>query len=268
MTARQRHGNATTTPEMRKFIQTSELTVSELSKILNISQATVRKWRNRKDIEDGDHTPHHLNTTLSAVEEYVVVGLRVQLKLSLDKLLKITQEFINPNVSRSGLARCLKRYGFSRGEQPDLDAVPEPFFNALPVVEGSDISQYTLNAETLAEALNLPSADGDTVVQVMAFSVPDSITKIQPTSVFIGTDSQSDWVYIDIYQDNETQASNRYISYVLEQGPFHLRKLLVKNYQSFLARFPDANTQIVPKRTRPTATAERAKASLFSGDSA
>lgn len=109
-----RHRNATTTPEMRQFIQESDLSVSQLAKVLNISEATVRKWRKRDSIDDSPTTPHHLNTTLTPLQEYVVVGLRFQLKLPLDRLLQVTQQFINPNVSRSGLARCLKRYGVSR----------------------------------------------------------------------------------------------------------------------------------------------------------
>ena len=246
MTTRQRHGNATTTPEMRRFIQTSELSVSELSKILNISPATVRKWRNRKDITDGDHTPKQLNTTLTPTEEYVVVGLRSQLELSLDKLLKVTQEFINPNVSRSGLARCLKRNGVSKFDDETPTKVPGDYFNQLPIVQGSEVSAYALNTETLAKTLELPKNDPDSVVQVVSLAIPDEIPQEQPSSVFIGIDPNSDWVYIDIYQDNDTQAANRYIGYVLQQGPFHLRRLLVRNYHTFLARFPGVQTNSIP----------------------
>ncbi|MGL5667806.1 MAG: helix-turn-helix domain-containing protein, partial [Shewanella sp.] len=66
-----RHRNATTTPEMRHFIQQSELSVSQLAKILNITEATVRKWRKRESVNDSPNTPHHLNTTLTPMEEYV-----------------------------------------------------------------------------------------------------------------------------------------------------------------------------------------------------
>ncbi|MGL4714087.1 MAG: helix-turn-helix domain-containing protein, partial [Shewanella sp.] len=89
-----RHRNATTTPEMRLFIQQSDLSVSQLAKILNITEATVRKWRKRESISNSSNTPHHLNTTLTPMEEYVVVGLRYQLKLTLDRLLSVTQTFI------------------------------------------------------------------------------------------------------------------------------------------------------------------------------
>lgn len=236
-----RHRNATTTPEMRLFIQQSDLSVSQLAKILNITEATVRKWRKRESISNSSNTPHHLNTTLTPMEEYVVVGLRYQLRLTLDRLLHVTQTYINPNVSRSGLARCLKRYGISRLDEFEAPQVPERYFNQLPVTQGSDIQTYTVNPETLAKALALPSTDGDTVVQVVSLTIPPQLTEQAPSSVLLGVDTASDWIYLDIYQDSNTQATNRYIAYVLRHGPFHLRKLLVRNYHTFLARFPGAH---------------------------
>jgi len=42
-----------------------------------------------------------------------VVALRETLLLPLDDLLVVTREFIHPEVSRSGLDRCLRRHGIS-----------------------------------------------------------------------------------------------------------------------------------------------------------
>ena len=248
------HRNATTTPEMRQFIQESDLSVSQLSKILNISEATVRKWRKRDSIDNTPNTPHKLNTTLSPMEEYVMLGLRYQLKMPLDRLLKVTQEFINPNVSRSGLARCLKRFGVSKLDEFDSPYVPEKFFNQLPVTQGANIQTYTVNPQTLADTLALPSPDPDNVVQVVSLSIPPKLTEHQAYSVLLGVDFKSDWVYLDIYQDSHAQASNRYMAHVLKHGPFHLRKLLVRNYHSFLARFPGASLSVAkPNNVKPNA---------------
>ncbi|WP_220767344.1 transcriptional regulator [Shewanella sp. MBTL60-007] len=252
-----RHRNATTTPEMRRFIQESDLSVSQLSKILNISEATVRKWRKRDSIENCPNTPHHLNTTLTPLQEYVVVGLRYQLKMPLDKLLKATQKFINPNVSRSGLARCLKRYGVSRVSDIESPHVPMRYFNQIPVTQGSDVQTYTLHYETLAKTLALPNNDGDNVVQVVSLTIPPKLTEETPSSILLGIDPHSDWIYLDIYQDGNTQATNRYMAYVLKHGPFHLRKLLVRNYHTFLQRFPGATpnrhtSKEVPKTNNKT----------------
>lgn len=235
-----RHSNATTTPEMRRFIQASDLTVSQLAKVLNISEATVRKWRKRDFVIDTSNTPHHLNTTLSPLQEYVVVGLRYQLKIPLDRLLVVTQKYINPNVSRSGLARCLKRYGVSRINGIESPHVPMRYFNQLPITQGSDIQTYTLHYETLAETLALPNTNSDNVLQIVSLTIPPQLTDEESFSILLGVDPDSDWIYLDIYKDGNTQATNRYIANVLKHGPFHLRKLLVRNYHTFLQRFPGA----------------------------
>lgn len=238
-----RHRNATTTPEMRRLIQVSDLSVSQLAKQLKVSESTIRKWRKRNSVVDASNTPHHLNTTLSPIEEYVVVGLRHQLKMPLDRLLHVTQTFINPNVSRSGLARCLKRYGISRLEGIRGNSTHyEKHFNQLPVSHDSDAATYTLNTETLATTLALPNQDNTTVVQVESVSIPPKLDEDSSSSVLIGMDPSSGWVYVDIYQDGDTLAANRYMTYVLKYGPFHLRKLLVRNYQTFLQRFPGAGS--------------------------
>ena len=44
-------------------------------------------------------------------QEAVAVVLRKALLVSLDDLLAVVREFLNPEVSRSGLDRCLRRHG-------------------------------------------------------------------------------------------------------------------------------------------------------------
>ncbi|QYJ76464.1 MULTISPECIES: transcriptional regulator [Shewanella] len=258
-----RHRNATTTVEMRRFIQESPLPVAELARLLNITPATVRKWKNRATVADSSNLPHHLNTTLTPVQEYVVVGLRYQLKLTLDKLLEVTQQHINPGVSRSGLARCLKRHGVSRlGDITPVDALPDKHFALLPVFRDSGTENYALNSHTLAQTLALPAEDEHTVVQVEAMHVP--IEQDGSYSVLIGMATAHDWVYVDIYPDTEAdaefKAADRYMSHVLNQGPFQLKKLLARNYQTFLARFPDVRgaktRKKTPERPAPTGVAQ------------
>ena len=54
-----------------------------------------------------------------------MVEIRKLLLLPLDDLLVVTRKFINPDVSRSGLDRCLRRFGVSdlRALQPKIEAV-------------------------------------------------------------------------------------------------------------------------------------------------
>ena len=48
-----------------------------------------------------------------------MVALRETLLLPLDDLLVVTREFIHPEVSRSGLDRCLRRHGVSNLQGTD-----------------------------------------------------------------------------------------------------------------------------------------------------
>ena len=128
MPDKRQHVNATTTPEMRAFIHESDMPTAQLARLLKISEATVRKWRKRENLEDASHTPKTLHTALSPAQEYVVVELRKRLLLSLDELLAVCHEFVHPTVSRAALQRCLKRHGVSRladmddcGESSDAD---------------------------------------------------------------------------------------------------------------------------------------------------
>jgi hypothetical protein len=59
------------------------------------------------------------------------VALRTTLLLPTDDLLAVTQEFVNPAVSRAGLGRCLRRHGVSNlrelvAEKSDEPAVKKP----------------------------------------------------------------------------------------------------------------------------------------------
>jgi len=92
----QLHKNARTTPAIRLELQSQPESVSdrELAEAYHLNRHAVAKWRQRKG-------------------EAVVVALRETLLLSLDDLLAVTREFIHPEVSRSGLDRCLRRHGVS-----------------------------------------------------------------------------------------------------------------------------------------------------------
>jgi transposase-like protein len=105
------HKQATTTPRIRALIQTSTEPAPVLAERFGITEQTVYKWRKRDSVEDLSHTPHRLQTTLTPAQEAVAVALRKTLLVSLDDLLAVVREFLNPNASRSGLDRCLRRHG-------------------------------------------------------------------------------------------------------------------------------------------------------------
>lgn len=238
------HANATTTPEMRAFIRESDLPTAVLARLLKISETTVRKWRQRDTVEDASHKPRHMNTTLTPSQEYVVVELRKQHLLSLDELLAVTQQFINANVSRAGLQRCLKRHGVSRladlretGDEVDAD---EPIYVAIEDKEAHTALTPQICPESIKEVLGGDKAEDDTeVINVKVTELPafDGETDPRRRRLLVASDPDSRWVYVDIYDGDEKEAASRYMSHVLNNAPFHIRRILAGNYNEFLRRF-------------------------------
>ena len=105
------HKQATTTPKVRAAIQESDEVGTVLAERFGVTPQTIYKWRKRDGVGDRSHTPHRLQTTLTPAQEAVAVALRRTLLVSLDDLLAVVREFLNPNASRSGLDRCLRRHG-------------------------------------------------------------------------------------------------------------------------------------------------------------
>lgn len=128
------HSQATTTPKVRAAIQASDEPVSVLAERFGVTEQTVYKWRERDSVEDRSHTPHRLQTTLTPAQEAVAIALRTTLLVSLDDLLAVVREFLNPDVSRSGLDRCLRPHGV--GNLRDLKAkAPKPKHSAFKAYE-------------------------------------------------------------------------------------------------------------------------------------
>lgn len=105
------HKQATTMPKVRAPIQASDEPASALVERFGITEQTVYKWKHRDSVHDRDQTPHRLQTTLTPAQEVLAVALGTTLPVSLDDLLAVVLEFLNPEVSRSGLDRCLRRHG-------------------------------------------------------------------------------------------------------------------------------------------------------------
>ena len=95
----------------------AELKGEAPSQSTSLSAATVRKCQHRDPPR-----PDTLNCTLTPAYGAVVIKIRRTLGLPLNERLVVVREFLNPAVSRSGLARCMKRHGVNRGPVEDKDA--------------------------------------------------------------------------------------------------------------------------------------------------
>ena len=95
------HACARTTPALRRGIQKSLLSERLMAKQYNVSLPTIRKWKQRDNVDDRRNRPHRFQTSLTEAPEHTVVVARATLMLSLDDLLVITRRFLYENASRA-----------------------------------------------------------------------------------------------------------------------------------------------------------------------
>ena len=84
-----------------------------LAKELGIHARTVARWKARPDVVDRSTRPHRVATTISDWEEALILELRRSLALPLDDIVEAMRRCLNPQLSRSGVHRCLKRHNLS-----------------------------------------------------------------------------------------------------------------------------------------------------------
>ena len=112
------HGNATTTPRIRKEIQDSKKSIAQLAKQFGVNPKTVIKWKHRTTTEDEKTGPKTRKSALTELEQLLICEVRRTLQLSLDDLF-MTLKPVIPALSRSNLHRCLQYYGLSQLPKPE-----------------------------------------------------------------------------------------------------------------------------------------------------
>ena len=197
------HKQATTTPRIRALIQASTEPAPVLADRFGITEQTVYKWRKRDSVNDLSHTPHRLQTTLTPAQEAVAVALRKTLLVSLDDLLAVVREFLNPNASRSGLDRCLRRHGV--GNLRDLKAeVPRPKHSAFKAYEPGYIH---------IDVKYLPQMADETARRYL----------------FVAIDRATRWVFIRIFEARTAANARRFLRDLERACPLRIRTILTDN---------------------------------------
>lgn len=211
------HAQARTTKLIRAEIKASELSERKLAKKYNITRSTVRKWKNRAEQDDLSHRPHNMQTTLSTAQELIVVELRKSLFLPLDDLVAVTKEFIHPDVSRSGIARCLKRYGLSNlkqmlREQAEIENSPKLAIKGFKDYEPG-------------------------FVHVDIKYLPQMADDSSRTYLFVAIDRATRWIYLERFPDKSAQSAQLFLQNAVKAAPFKITKLLTDNGKEFTDRF-------------------------------
>lgn len=217
------HANATTTPKTRAYIQSSAAGNRTLARELGVTLSTIHRWRRRSDVRDASHTPHHLQTTLTSAQEIVLVELRRTLWLSLDDLLVVARELVNPDVSRSGLDRCLRRHGVARL----TELIPKVDGEAAPKKTFKDYAPGFLHAD-IKSLPQMPDEDGRRYL-------------------FVAIDRATRWVFLRIYADQSERSSTDFLRRLHKAAPMKIIKLVTDNGSQFTDRFTS-------KRKTPSGT--------------
>jgi transposase-like protein len=197
------HQCATTTHAVRKAIQRSKASVSELAEHYGINQKTVRKWRARKHIEDmpmGPASPR--STSLSLEEEAVCVAFRKHTLLPLDDCLYALQESI-PHLSRSCLHRLFQRHGISR--LPDVKAEPKKKFKSYPI-------------------------------GYFHIDIAEVRTEDGKLYMFVAIDRTSKFVFVELYDKAGKMNAMKFLRHLIAACPYKIHTVLTDNGVQFTER--------------------------------
>jgi len=156
-----------------------------------------------------------LQTTLTPVQEAVVVELRKTLLLPLDDLLVVTREFIS------------------------IPTPPAPVWTAVCAAMGCPTSRPLLPPEDGA-----PTPPHKTFkdyppgfVHVDVKYLPQLPDEDHRTDLFAAIDRATRWVYVEILADKSARSASGFLTRLIEQAPFTITKVLTDNGKEFTDRF-------------------------------
>jgi hypothetical protein len=201
------HKLAATTPKVRAAIQASDAPARVLAERYGTTEQTIYKWRRRNSVHDRSNTPHRLQTKLTPEQEAVAVTLRKTLMLPIDDLLVTVREYLTPDVSRSGLDRCLRRHGVGN------------------LREMQSKSARTTQRDVRAQVPGHLHVD---IVQL-----PQTADGAARRYLFLAIDRATRWIFVRLY-DAKTAASLRCFLHDLELAcPVTVRTILAEGCQEF-----------------------------------
>ena len=202
------HKNARTTPAIRAQLAASNDPVAVLAKRFNLAPNTVRKWQSRTDFNDRSHTAHNLQTTLSSAQEQIVIYLRKQLLLPLDDLLSVTREFLCPEVSRSGLNRCLRRHNVGNLREMTRTQDNKPKYQRF--------KDYPIG-----------------YVHIDVKYLPQMPDETKRRYLFVAIDRATRMVCVQLRHSKTANDAKAFLKSVTERFPFKIGKVLTDNGKEF-----------------------------------
>lgn len=151
---------------------------------------------------------------LERAKEAIVLALRQSLYLPLDDLLFITKQYINADVSRSGIARLLKREGMARLE------------DVIPKAEGEMIAPKKTSKDYEPGFIHVD-------IKYLP-QMPDEASR---RYLFVAIDRATRWVFMHIHSDMTEASSVDFLGRLKLASPIKISKILTDNGSQFTDRF-------------------------------
>lgn len=148
-------------------------------------------------------------------QEHITVLARKRLRLSLDDLLVVVRTFLNPDVSRSGLDRCLRRHGVSNLK------------NWIAEQQGAEEKQKHKQFKDYDP--------GFLHIDIKYLPVmPDQSTR---PYLYVAIDRATRWVYLDVLADKKAKTAAGFLKRVQDACPVHIYPVRIDNGKEFTDRY-------------------------------
>lgn len=201
-------------PSIRQQIKDSEASVKALACQYGVTEKTVRKWRNRADMDDRSHRTKRSDLILGAIQERVVCELRVLLQLSLDDLLSLTNALFDPGISRAALARRLTSHGVNQ-------------LKGLLSDDGRQLSESTPGT-----------------LLIIARPLPLRSESSQRRYLFIAIDVATHWIFAKTADDHTIFNFVDFLYHAQNAAPMAFKRVLTECHHPDIAQSEDDATDL------------------------
>lgn len=201
------HKNAKTNYLIRRKIQQSSEPIAVLAQKYHLSRLTIRKWKNRENLEDKSSRPNKIRTVLTTEQEDLILFERRQFKKSIEEIYLTLDEAI-PHLYPMKIYRCVSRYG--------LSVLPQELLNAeRQIKKFRKYARGFLHIDTVIA----PKIDGK---RYYIFTCIDRVTKI---------------AFIWVTNRKTMEMGKTFLEKVLAFYPYPIRYILTDNGPEFSYKF-------------------------------
>lgn len=196
------HGNAKTTPRIRKEIQNANKSISELARIYHLTPKTISKWKAATTVEDGLSGGNRSSRSLTQEQEQIICEVRRITRFALDDILFLLKPHIQ-RLTRSNLYRTLKRHNL----------------NQLPTEQSTKIKPKT--------------AFKDYNIGYVHIDISRLMVNKDKFYLFVAIDRICKYAYIEMHKQQTAKIACEFLNNMTKDFPFKVHTVLTDNGAQF-----------------------------------